>query len=134
MMSETIAIACLDPDSAADARTPTFDGGAAQVLDLDNDTILVLFEQQRLWQEECSPSVRHKSTTDLFKLAKEVAESDDPFRYVALSQRTRWELQHFTAALLHKSPVFRELFSSTSSDTKSESPPRTTSPSSPASS
>jgi hypothetical protein len=117
MMSETLALACLDPESPPNARVSTFDEGAKQVLQLDNDTILLLWEQQRMWQEECSPSVQSKSTKDLFDLAKEVAEGDDPFSYVRLSQRTRWQLQHFTAALLVKSPAFRELCSSISSDT-----------------
>jgi hypothetical protein len=135
LMSETLALSCLDPDSPADARTSTFDEGPKQVLQLDNDTILLLWEQQRMWQEECSPSVQAKSTKDLFELAKEVAEGDDPFAYVRLSQRTRWQLQHFTAALLVKSPAFRELCSSISSDGVSldakTSTPSTPSPSEP---
>jgi hypothetical protein len=110
-MSEELALACLDPDSPANARTPTFDLGAKDVLDLDNDTIVMLWERQKMWQEECSPSVRTKSTKDLYKLAKEVSEGDDPFPYAALSPLTRFQLQHFTACLLAASPDFKSQFS-----------------------
>lgn len=103
-----LAISCLDPDSPADARSPLFDKGATQVLsELDTDTIAQLFEQHRLWQEECSPYLKTKSAGELFDLAKRVAQENDPFSYVRMSPRTRWLLQHSTAALLVALQAFK---------------------------
>ena len=117
LQSETLVLACLDPDSPPVAgRTSTFDEGPAQVLEMDGDTILMLHEQHKIWQEECSPSIRVKSTKELFEIAKAVASSDDPFFYARLSPSTRWQLLVFMAALLLKSPDFKAWSSSISSE------------------
>jgi hypothetical protein len=127
--AHSLALACLDPDSPTDARAPTFDGGAEQALAaLDSDTLAVLYEQLRVWQEECSPSLRTVGTDALWNALKEVATSDDPFVYARLSPHMRWTLQRFTAALLLKSPGARPFSSSDSGDSSSS----TTTPSSPA--
>ena len=106
-MAETLALACLDPDSPADARMPTFDGGPKDLLDMDRDAVAMLFEQQAMWQQECSPAIHTTGTKDLFKLAEEVSEQGDPFAYAALPLVTRWLLQRFTAALLCNSPAYK---------------------------
>lgn len=119
-MAHTLCCGCLDPDSPPDARLPFFDKGADQILaDLDTDTIAQLFEQQQMWQEECSPSTKAKSVAELFDLAKAVAADADPLglAYARLSPRTRWTLQRFTANLLVESHVFKPSPSSSSAET-----------------
>lgn len=122
IMANTLAVACIDPDSDDGAF---FDGGAAQVLsELDTDTIAQLYEQQQIWQEECSPSVRAKSFEELFGLAKKLSETDDPLAYVRLSPRTRWILQRTTGALLPTSPEPKPQPSSPSANGTAKTPKR----------
>jgi hypothetical protein len=111
--AETIALCCIDPDSESGGLTFA---GAAEVLQLDNDAMTILYEQQNLWQEEISPSVRNTTTKDLFAMAREVNERGDPFAFARLSLSTRWALQRFTAVLLFTSPAFKSLVTLYSED------------------
>lgn len=122
-MANTLAFGCMDPDSPASAREPLFDKGAEQVLsELDTDTIAQLFEQHQIWQEECSPTLRAKSVTELFDLAKKVAEEHDPLggSLAALSPHTRLSFMRFLAALLVSSQAFK-LSPSSDSETSTKS-------------
>lgn len=114
IMRATLAIACLDPESKPEARQPHFDK-EDQVGKLDTDTIAILYEQQMQWQEETSPSLKHKSVGELFDLARKVVEQDDPLAYARLSPRTRWDLQRTTGVLLLESRVLRPSPTSSSS-------------------
>jgi hypothetical protein len=105
-MARALILACMDPESSPAAREPHFDGGTIeQVLSLDPDSLAMLFEQQRLWQEECSPSIRTMSPAELFAAVKRVAEDDGPLAsafYGRLSHHTRLTLLRFTGAQLLK--------------------------------
>ena len=98
-MGATIRVAVLDPDTPASAREPHWDS-LDQVLALDGDTIAQLHEQQRIWQEECSPSARKMTANELMKLTTDIAESDDPKAYSLLSPGIRWTLQRITGLQL----------------------------------
>lgn len=100
LMANVLAIACMDTESPAHSRGVFFDGGADQVLrELDTDTLAELFQQQRIWQEQCSPTSNKKNVAELWEAAEKLAADDDPLVYARLSPRTRWILQRFTAAL-----------------------------------
>jgi len=99
LMGATIRVAVLDPDTPASAREPHWDS-LDQVLALDGDTIAQLHEQQRIWQEECSPSARKMTANELMKLTTDIAESDDPKAYSLLSPGIRWTLQRITGLQL----------------------------------
>jgi hypothetical protein len=113
LWAESLALSCLDPDSDPQKRERFFDGGAAQVRSLDQDNVALLWEQQRAWQEECSPSIQAHSTEELFAYAKTIAE-DKQFPLWDLSPRTRLTLLRFMASLLGSSPDFKSYFSSSS--------------------
>ncbi len=99
-MGATLALAVLDPDSPPAAREKYFDQGLDQVLALDPDTIAQLHEQQRIWQEECSPSANKMSAVELMRLCTEIAERNDPKAYSLLSPGMRWRLQRITGVQL----------------------------------
>lgn len=102
-MARALMLSCMDTDSPPAAREPHFDGGIEQVLALDPDSLAMLYEQQRLWQEECSPSIRTMSPVELFAAVKKVAEDDGPLAsafYGRLSHLTRLTLLRFTGAQL----------------------------------
>jgi hypothetical protein len=97
----------LDPDSPKDKREPFFDLGSSQAGSLDPDTLANLHAMQEAWQEECSPSYRHKSPAELMLLVKEMADNDaDPFRFARYSRKTQWSLALFMARMLVLSPAF----------------------------
>lgn len=112
-MMAVIADAILDPDSPSDKREPYFSLGLPEIGSLDPDTIAHLHQVQQAWQEEISPSYRHKGPADLFKLVKEVADSDDPLVFARYSLKTQWSLGPFMAKLL--APLLTRSFSSGSS-------------------
>lgn len=114
-MMAVIHAAILDKDSPPGAREPYFALGLTEIGTLDPDTIAHLHQVQQAWQEEISPSYRHKNGADLFKLVKEVADSDDPLVFARYSLKTQWSLGPFMAKLLRPS-----LTSSSSSGSSSE--------------
>lgn len=129
-MAATLAVACLDPDSPPGARQSVFDLGAEQVLaELDTDTIAQLAERQDRWQEQCSPSFRHKTVKELFEMARKLGEDEhDPLAFARLSPNTQLVLARFMAALLRQSrassssptsPFSRSATTSESSETES---------------
>lgn len=114
-MMAVIARAVLDPESPVDKREAFFDLGIRQIGGLDPDTIARLHQLQQAWQEECSPSFRHKTTADLLALAHTLSEDEhDPLACARLSQKTQWTLLPFMARLLRDSPVFKSFFGSSS--------------------
>jgi len=130
-MVHALSLGVIDPDSPPEARTPFFDGGVDQILSsLDTDSIAVLYQQYRLWQEQTSPSYEAASAVRLYELSKEFGRDDDDpkvlSRYLALSLTTRLSLLRFMAVLLHKSPERSSSHSSISDDaeekTKSDTP------------
>jgi hypothetical protein len=130
-MMAVIEKAILDPDSPAQAREPYFDGGVTQIGEmLDTDTIAHLHALQQAWQEECSPSFRHKTSAELLKIAHTLSEDEhDPLAFARYSLKTQWSLGPFMARLLRGSPVF----SSFSGSNSAPSPDSTASAPSPTS-
>jgi hypothetical protein len=125
LAAHTLAVTALDPDSPPEARERFFDKGAAQVGALDPDTIAVLYEEQRVWQEECSPSIRAKSAGELVVLTKQIAAADGHGFFLRLSPLTRASWARFSARLLVDSPGQSSLFGSPSAG--SGTPPPTAS-------
>lgn len=146
-MASILAASVMDPDSPGNARERHFDGGLDQILScLDPDTIAFLHAEQRLWQEECSPSYKVKTASDLLHLMRlmgvESEDEDDPkvrLLYSRLSRATQWSLVRTMAVLLRSSRVLKPSSSYDSDPSiendKSDSPvvsprPRTGPPSS----
>jgi hypothetical protein len=66
-MEYTLAMACVDHDSPADAPRPFFDGGVEQIrssAELGRDRLAFLFEQFQLFQDECSPTIAKVSAAE----------------------------------------------------------------------
>lgn len=106
VMSNTIAIACVDPD-APDTR---YFANAAEVMEnLDTDRIAYLFEAQQLWQDECSPRITKVNQQEWAAMVIAVAEaavSDNPLaRWRPVTQRdfTRILASRYMDLLLHRS-------------------------------
>lgn len=138
LMAATLHVCCIDPDSSPEARTSVFDGGVDQVLkELDGDTTALLYEQQQIWQEECSPTLHKVSLGELFNITKKLAEDEhDPLAFLRLSPRMRVTLARFMAALLRTSQVLNTEPGSSSastraSDEKPQPEPKEETPSSP---
>lgn len=128
IMANTIALASLDPDTPANARELSFDGGASQILgDLGREQIAFLYERQQLWQEECSPTLRRMSAEELMAHAIKIAEAQDDLPFVQLAPVMRLTLVRILARQLLSSPEAKS-----PSGSVSGSPPET-SKSSPAS-
>lgn len=95
MMAATLLLACSDPKSPEAAPVPMFASAEEILTGLDPDRIALLYEQQQLWQEHCSPRPRHMDGGDAIawamRLAEEDASSDDsPFVKLAPSLRLSW--------------------------------------------
>lgn len=114
LMAATLATAVVDADAPAE---PFFPGGADDVLTLDPEQLATLYEQQARWQEECSPTFRQRSVTELFAIAKELSEDDGPLVYERLPRTTRRVCMLFMAGLLRSS-----LASNSPSSSSSEAP------------
>jgi len=82
VMAKTIAIACLDHDSTEPA--PFFDGGAEQVLTLDNDRIAFLYEAICRWMDLCSPRLRNLSPEEYVAGVALLANEDEEGEGTAL--------------------------------------------------
>lgn len=106
----TLVTAVLDKDSPVGVRQPFFDAGIDQVLSLDPDSIGHLYEQQQLWQEECSPTIRTKTAGDLLKLTRQIAEDESQGFFLRLSRSTQATCARTMARLLLASPEHSMLF------------------------
>lgn len=72
LMVHTLLIACVD---AADEgkRAPYFASAAEILENLDPDRITLLYEEQQLWQDECSPRPSTVSSDDYFSMVLRLA-------------------------------------------------------------
>lgn len=101
LMMATLHLGCVDPDSPPDARTPTFDVGIDQLLELDPDTLAHLYEEHQLHQELVAPNYRQATVPELVRMCKEVAASEqDPFRWFRYSRGMQSSCARFMASLL----------------------------------
>lgn len=109
MMARMAAIllrGCVDPESPADARTPTFDGGVPQILELDPDTLAHLYERHQLHQEQVSPTYLQATVSELFREARKLSEDDDPLAFARYARDFQLKLARFMAVLLRSARVF----------------------------
>lgn len=83
VMAAVLAVGCVDAESPADNPRPFFTG-AEEVLTLDRDAMVMLYEAHEAWQEQCSPRKRDLTFDEygaaVVKLAS-LGEGDslDPF-------------------------------------------------------
>ncbi len=119
----TCVIACVDPDSLPSDPEPFFgirprknvsiedleadlQVGVDQILlssHVGRDGILILAEQQELWQDVCNPLLLKKSPAEMWDLVGEVATSVDDRPFSDLRRGMQWSLARFMAALLWSS-------------------------------
>lgn len=118
--AQTIALAYMTPENA---EQPFFDGGAAQVLTLDTDTIAYLMEHQEYWQAETSPGRKLGKNFDLLQLTHdlgEVGDDSDPLLFLRISPTTRARLVPFMAVQARESLAYKRWRSSNSGASPSE--------------
>ncbi len=92
---------CFDPDQLPDKRVRTFESTQEIEEVLDHDRVAMLFQWQRAWQREISPSPKGLTPQDYLKMVVSTAEAEEgeeiPFFSLPLTaQRT---LLRFTCAL-----------------------------------
>jgi hypothetical protein len=121
LWAETLAIAVLDKDSPAGARERFFEDAAQIVADYDTDTLAMLHEQQRLWQESCSPLLRAKSMGDLIATWEGLAGDNAERFFVGMSPRTRFLSMLTLVRHVWASPELRSLATSPTPSTSTES-------------
>lgn len=140
LMAAILAIACVDPDSKPGARESYFDLGMEQVLSgLDTDTLVQVFEQQQMHQEQCSPRFTKANLGHLIELADEFGRvTEDPKaltglqrKYLTLPLNTRMALLLFMGAELRLLRAFKS--SSTSAGSNASPSDESEEPGSPSS-
>lgn len=110
-MANCLALACVDIDSPAEARTPFFDN-VDQVLGLDGELIIYLNTLREVWQQECSPTKATLPSGELISTLVRIVEQDDPDFFIGLRPGTQWTLMRSTASLLLDLPEGRSRLSS----------------------
>ncbi len=111
LMVHTLAIGCVDVDSAEAARVRFFDGGAQQILDhLDQDRIAYLYARHEIWQDECSPQAMKLSVRDAYAHIVKVTVSDDGGPFGQMRPALAWTLFRFMGARLLSSPELKSAF------------------------
>lgn len=110
-MEHTLALACLDPDSPADAPRPFFDGGVEQIRsspDLGRDRIAFLFAHFQQFQDECSPSLRKVDPAQMVASLDILGGDDDRMAqdfFGSMGLGLRWIYMRTLARLYRTSPT-----------------------------
>lgn len=97
----TLAIACVDKDSPESDPKPFFDGGFEQLHTtelLTTDHIAYLFEQQQLWEDECSPRLKKQTPGQFMATILSIAGGDMSF-FVGARPGMLWSFTRTLAAL-----------------------------------
>jgi len=116
--AHTLALACVDKDSPADAPAPFF-SSVEEILtseDLTRDHIAWLFEEQERWQDECSPRQKTLTTAQYIATVARLAEGDD-LPFIKLSPGAQVSFVRSTAKQLWSSLVASSPSSSPSGET-----------------
>lgn len=109
----SVALGCLDHDSAEQDPKPFFEGGAKEVLDeLDADKIGFLFARWELWQGECSLAATSMTSDQFYEQVVRVTVSDDSLPFSQMAPVTQWVLVRTLGALLLNSPEAKSHFTS----------------------
>lgn len=93
LMLHTVLRGCMDVDSSSSKPEPFFESEKEVLESLDPERVMLLFHQQRWWQNECSPSPRDMSAPDFAKIflgIQTAGEGEElPFDYLPRkTQRT----------------------------------------------
>jgi len=120
VMAYTIVASAVEPGTT---DTPFFDEGVHPLLrDLGIDTISYLYEQQELWQSECSPYTRNLSAEALYEKVREVAGPGGERSFINMSPGMRWSFTLSLAKHLLASPPLKSSSSTISPDNSSPTP------------
>lgn len=113
-MAHTLALACVDVDVP---ESPYFTS-AEEVLDgLDPDRIVLLYEEQQAWQDECAPRADKMSGTEFMAKVIEVAGWESgPDPLLLLRPTLRANFTHTLAKQFINSLTLRSSSSSISDD------------------
>lgn len=96
----TLVIACLDKDSPEEAPRPFFEGGFEQLHGTEillPDHIGYLYEQQQLWQDECSPRFTNQTPGQFMAAVVQSAGGNQSFFFGA-RPGMRWDFTRTLAA------------------------------------
>jgi hypothetical protein len=115
----TLAIACVDTDSPAEAPQAFFDGGVEQILTADEltpEVLAYLYEHQQLWQDEVSPLVKSMTPAEFATAVVRTAsgENGDMSFFVSARPGMRWSFTLSMAKLLAASTLLASLSTSDS--------------------
>lgn len=118
-MLHTLAIACVDSDSPADAPQAFFDGGVEQLLtseELTPEVLAYLYEHQQIHQDECSPLLKKQSPAEFAAAVMRTAqgENGDMSFFVSSRPGMRWSFTLSMARLLARSMTLASLSTSPS--------------------
>jgi hypothetical protein len=117
----TLVIACIDKDSPEKDPRPFFEGGFDQLHGTElllPDHIGYLYEQQQLWQDQCSPRFTHQTPGQFMAAVVKAAGGDQSF-FVGARPGMRWD---FTRTLAAAWLNLTTLKSRTSSDSSPSTP------------
>ncbi len=96
----TVFLSCFDPDKLP-ARVRTFESIQEIEEVLDHDRVAMLFQWQRSWQKQISPSPKGMTPQDYIKMVVQAAEAEEeeeiPLSFLPPKQQTA--LWRFTCAL-----------------------------------
>jgi hypothetical protein len=102
---------CFDPDQLPDKRVRTFESTQEIEEILDHDRVAMLFQWQRAWQREISPSPKGMTPQDYIKMVVSAAEAEEEeeIPFFSLQHRAQKTFLRFTCALClsllqHRSP------------------------------
>lgn len=100
LMAHILFIGCVDPDSDPKSRTPSFES-PVEILDgLHPEEIVYLHTHHDLWQNECSPTKRTISDSNLLETLREVAGSTGELNFMRMSANTQVSFAIITARTL----------------------------------
>lgn len=98
----TLVLGCIDKDSPENDPKPYFEGGFEQLYGTElllPDHIGYLYEQQQLWEDECSPRILNQTPQEYMAAVAATAAGDQSF-FLGARPGMRWSFLHTTAARL----------------------------------
>jgi len=121
----TLVLACIDHDSSEKEPKPFFEGGFDQLHGTElllPDHIGYLYEQQQLWQDECSPRFTNQTPGQFMAAVMQAAEGNQSF-FVGARPGMRWDFTRTLAAAFLNLQTLTSRTSSGSSSSTSETAP-----------
>ena len=87
VMAAVLVFGCVDAESPVDKPAPFF-ANTAEVLTLDRDSVVLLYEAHEAWQEQCSPRRIKLSDDEYTAMMLRLAEDGDIRPFVSLPRAT----------------------------------------------